>query len=290
MQIFKISPRGYCYGVIDALKIVMQTLKLNSNKTIYMLGLFVHNPEMIKEFDSKINILDDTYLSRYELVDNLPYANNGEIIILSAHGTDLKTIHLALKKGYKVINTTCKYVYKTHELINQSLNDKHNVIFIGKSNHPETNAILSIDKNIIFIDYQCNNYNIQIDNHYPIDVYNQTTLSIFDINHIHNKLKNSFPNINIFNDICDATTQRQKALFDFDVPVDLFLVIGHHKSSNSNELLKIARSKNINSYLINSINDINLKWLEGVNKVAITSGTSTPTHLTNSIINFLKEY
>lgn len=291
MHVIKVTPRGYCSGVIDALKIVRQTIELNPNSIIYMLGIFVHNPEMIKEFDDKLIILDDTEFSRFELVNNLPYANNNEIIILSAHGTDLKTIHLAIKKGYKVINTTCKYVHQTHMYINESLKNNHNVIFIGKHNHPETNAIISISNKIIFIDYQINNeLDIELNDLVETDVYNQTTLSIFDIQEIHNYLINNFKNVNIHNDICDATTQRQLAMFNFNEKVDLFYVIGYHKSSNSNELLKIAKTKCNNSFLINSIDEIDLNLLRKASKVGITSGTSTPTQLTNQIINFIQEF
>ncbi len=289
MKIYKITPCGFCFGVINAFKIVKETISLNPDKKIYMLGLFVHNPEMLNEFKSKIQILDDTNVSRYQLILNLPNAENNEIIILSAHGTDLKTIYLAIKKGYKIIDTTCKYVYKTHELIKKSLNNNHNVIFIGKLNHPESNAIINIDSKIIFIDYKKPKFNFKLDNK-AIDVYNQTTLSFYNLNSIYSNIKNRFKNIQIFNDICDATYQRQLALFNFDKNVDLFLIIGYIKSSNCNELLKIAKTKNKNSYLINSIEDIDLKWLKGVKSVAITSGTSTPSTITNQIIEFLKRY
>lgn len=290
MEIYKVSPRGYCSGVVNALKVVKETIANYPDSKIYMLGLFVHNPAMIEEFGNKINILDDTNISRYDLVNGLPYASHNEIIILSAHGTDLKTIHLAIKKGYKVINTTCKYVYDTHDAINLSLSNNHNVIFIGKTNHPETNAILAINDDIIFIDYQSPNFEIDFDQEIMTDVYNQTTLSIFDIQKHHDFLINNFKNIKIYNDICDATTLRQKALMDFDVEVDVFFVIGYSKSSNSNELLKIAKKKFKHAYLINSIDEIDLNLLRQSHKIGITSGTSTPTKLTNEIIEFLKEF
>lgn len=290
MNIYKVSPRGYCSGVVEALKIVKDTITQFPNQKIYMLGLFVHNPVMIKEFDNKVVILDDTTISRYKLVEGLPIANNNEILILSAHGTDLKTIYLAINKGYKVINTTCKYVHQTHDAIKESITKNHHIIFIGKKNHPETNAIISNNPSIHFVENYNDILNINIKDLSPVDVYNQTTLSIFDIKHLHDEILSKFKNVNIYNEICDATTQRQLALYNFDKKVDIFFVIGYKKSSNSNELYKIAKKRFNNAFLINSIEEINLEWLKGVENIGITSGTSTPTELTNKIIKFLEEF
>lgn len=290
MNVYKVSPRGYCSGVVEALKIVKDTISQFPNQKIYMLGLFVHNPNMIKEFENKVEILDDTEISRYKLVENLPIANNNEILILSAHGTDFKTIYLAINKGYKVINTTCKYVNQTHDAIKESFSKNHHVIFIGKKNHPETNAIISNNPSIHFVETYNDIFNINIRDTSAIDVYNQTTLSIFDIKHLHDEILSKFNKVNIYNEICDATTQRQLALYNFDKKVDIFFVIGYKKSSNSNELYKIAKKRFNNAFLINSIEEINLKWLNGVKNVGITSGTSTPTELTNKIIKFLEEF
>ncbi len=291
MNVIKIIPSGFCSGVVNAWTKVLSTIKKYPNKKIYMLGMFVHNSEMIKYFKShNLILLNDQYISRYDLINQLPISTNNDIIILSAHGTEQSAIELAIKKKYIIVDTTCKYVDLIHKKIIHSLKMNHIVFYIGKKNHPESNAIISIDKNIIFIDIFNINYDVinQFSNSsHIIDIYNQTTLSQYQLNDLHLYLKSKFKNINVYNEICNATTERQNALINFNDKVDIIFVIGEKKSSNSNELYNIAKSK-CKSYLINHVCDIDLLWLTNPKKVAVIAGASTPSWITNNIIKYLE--
>lgn len=175
MQIVKISPRGFCSGVVNAWKIVVETTKNFPHSRIFMLGLFVHNKKMIEEIKTpNLFVLDDSKTSRYELVYSLDF-QPGDILIMSAHGTDDKTVRLAKEKGFKIVDTTCKYVYNTHDVIRDALKNNKTVIYLGIKNHPESLAATAIDKNIIFVsnENELRNLNYLFDK--PILVTNQTT-------------------------------------------------------------------------------------------------------------------
>ena len=166
-----------------------------------MLGLFVHNEEMIKRIIAKnLIILDDTNTSRYNLVKKIKNAKNS-ILILSAHGTDQKTINLAKRKKMQIVDTTCEYVYNTHKFINDSLKQNKVVIYIGRKNHPESNATIKISKKILFI-YQLDQIKkMKKFFNKDIVVTNQTTLSKIDLQEYYNLIKFYFKNYYIKNDI-----------------------------------------------------------------------------------------
>lgn len=288
MQIIKISPRGFCSGVVNAWKIVKDTIKQNPECRVFMLGWFVHNQKMLDEVRSdNLFILDDTNLTRYELVKNLKVQPN-DILILSAHGTDEKTIKLAKSKGLKIIDTTCEYVYKTHDVIKNGLINNKQVVYLGKENHPESLAALSIsDKVILVTDPQ---QLMDINFNLPTIITNQTTLSIYDLKSCYQFIEQHFTDYEIKNDLCLATQQRQEALINLKTKLDVLIVVGDNKSNNSQQLLKIGKYKKIPlCFLVNSLQEVQSLNLNPKYVVGITSGASTPTSLTNTIIKYLQE-
>lgn len=288
MQIIKISPRGFCSGVVNAWKIVKDTIKQNPECRVFMLGWFVHNQKMLDEVRSdNLFILDDTNLTRYELVKNLKVKPN-DILILSAHGTDEKTIKLAKSKGLKIVDTTCEYVYKTHDVIKNGLINNKQVIYLGKQNHPESLAALSISDKVILVTdpKQLMDINFNL----PTIITNQTTLSIYDLKSCYQFIEQHFTNYEIKNDLCLATQQRQEALINLKTKLDVLIVVGDNKSNNSQQLLKIGKYKKIPlCFLVNSLQEVQSLNLNPKYVVGITSGASTPTSLTNTIIKYLQE-
>lgn len=255
-----------------------------------MLGLFVHNKKMIEEIKTpNLILLDDSQTSRYELVRNLN-SQPGDILILSAHGTDKKTIMLAKDKGLKIIDTTCKYVYNTHNVIKQALLENKTVIYLGIENHPESLAATAIDKSIIFVS---NENELKKLNHLfdkPVLVTNQTTLSIYDLKNYYDFIKSNFTNYELRNDLCTATQERQEALINLKTKLNVLIVVGDQKSNNSQQLLKIGHYKKIERcYLINDVEQLKTISFHHDDVIGITSGASTPTKVTNEVIKYLEE-
>ena len=119
-------------------------------------------------------------------------------------------------------------------------------------------------------------------------VLSQTTLSVRDTENTVNKIKDVFPKAKIRNDICYATTNRQEVTVKLASEVDLILVVGASNSSNCNRLRDVSIQSGTNAYLINSYDEIEKKWLEGIEKVGITSGASTPDKLVYEIVKKLE--
>lgn len=285
MEVIKISPRGYCYGVVMALKMVKEARLDHPNENIYILGIIIHN-KFIQEALNRLNIisLSDTSKSKMELLETI----DSGVVIFSAHGIAEDVIEKAKEKNLIIYNATCKDVTKTQDIIKDYLSNDFNIIYIGKANHPEALAAISIDKNRIKLVSSTNDLNDLTINDMTM-VTNQTTMSIYDTKEIIENIKAINPNVTIVNEICQATQKRQEALFNLD-NVDLLYVVGDKLSNNSNNLAKVGSISSKKSILIESVMDINDEDLINVNRVAVTSGASTPTSITNQVINYLEKY
>lgn len=289
MKFTKITPRGFCKGVVDAWVICKQVAKEYPDKKKYMVGWIVHNLEVIKDVEKMgIQVLDDSCVTRSDLIDSID-ATDKPVVIFSAHGTDPKIIQKAKDKGLIVYDATCKYVTKTHILIEEKLKENYQIIFIGVKNHPETLSALSFSDKIILVETKKDVENLELKSNEKIFVTNQTTISVYDFEDVIKELKNRFSNIEFKNDICNATKDRQDAVINMPDDIDLLLVVGDKRSNNSKKLVDIALKKGVESHLIFSSKDIDDNWFKNKKHLAITSGCSTPTWLTNYVIIFLEK-
>lgn len=289
MHVIDLTPRGYCHGVLNALAMVKKVIKTPSYpRPIYVLGQIVHNQKITEAFRMyNVISLDQKGKTRLELLDEIDHGT----VIFTAHGVSKQVIEKAKEKGLVTLNATCRDVMKVHHAVENKLSEGYKIIYIGHRNHPEPEAILSIDPSIYFVENEKDAMllpNDLIDK--KVFVTNQTTLSMYDIDPILQIIGSKYPNYLFDNEICQATTVRQDAVIKQE-RVDLMLVVGDRLSSNSNKLVSVGQKMHhAPSYLINGIEDINLDWLKGIHSVSVTSGASTPTKVTNEVIDFLKQY
>jgi 4-hydroxy-3-methylbut-2-enyl diphosphate reductase len=287
MIVKDIRPRGFCKGVHFAIEKVKQVLASNKYpKPVYILGYIVHNKHVVDELtDLGAITLDDKNQSRMDLIDTI---SSGTMII-SAHGTPIDVIDKIKQKGLTLVDATCQDVYVTHDLIKAYLKKGYQVIYIGKKNHPETNASLSLGSSVHLVENLDDVYHLNLKE--PIFVTNQTTFSIKDIFDIHMALKDRYQDIVITEEICNATRIRQNAIIQANEDVDLCYIVGDPRSNNSKNLAKLSRQiTHTKTYLIQSVDDINPKDLENVEIVSVSSGASTPEYLTKAVIEYLKNW
>lgn len=270
MKINKIEPHGYCGGVTYALKMANDYI---NKENVYMIGKIIHNDIVCNDLEKKGIIIKTN-----SKIDAINEINNGTVIF-TAHGTDEAIINMAKSKQLNVVDTTCKKVNIVKDNIKKHLNTS-TILYIGVKNHPECEAILSISPNIILINDINDVYNLDKNINYYIT--NQTTLSLLKLKEIYSYIENNFTNVIIDNKICLATTRRQQAVLDCSA--DCIIVIGDKKSSNTNELYNIAKTK-CDSYLIT--NYLELPNLEKYSNIKITSGASTPEYLVDETINHI---
>ncbi len=287
MKIIKSIPRGYCHGVVNALNIVSKTVKENDGEDIYILGEIVHNTNVKKAFE-KVGVVSLEGGSRAKMIDDI----SSGIVIVTAHGIDEKLIKKAQDKGLKVIDATCSDVLKTHTIIKDKIKEGYDVVFVGKKNHPEVEGVLGISNLIHLVTNEADLNRLQINNT-KIVITNQTTMSKYDTLELFKKAQEKFPQIEIINEICDATSSRQEICLENSQKADLTIVVGDHNSNNTLKLAEIAKEKgNCKTHVIQKLDELNINWLLDldVETVHVTSGASTPTLITKEIIDFIENF
>ncbi|ARU61639.1 4-hydroxy-3-methylbut-2-enyl diphosphate reductase [Tumebacillus avium] len=287
MEVIKISPRGYCYGVVDAMVLAQQAAKdLDLPRPVYILGKIVHNQHVVDAFTEQgIVTLDGE--NRMELLDKIDKGT----VIFTAHGVSPEVRKKAQEKGLTTVDATCPDVTKTHDLIREKTAQGYEIIYIGKKNHPEPEGAMGVAPDLVHLvekEGDVEHLTLKSD---KILVTNQTTMSQWDTKHLMNVVLRKFPHVEIHNEICLATQIRQEAVAEQAGAADLTIVVGDPASNNSNRLAQVSEDiADTKAYRIADISELQLEWLQGVNKVAVTSGASTPTQITKEVIDFLEQY
>jgi 4-hydroxy-3-methylbut-2-enyl diphosphate reductase len=287
MEVIKIAPRGYCYGVVDAMVIARNAaLDKSLPRPIYILGMIVHNKHVTDAFEEEgIITLDGP--NRLEILKQVEHGT----VIFTAHGVSPEVRKIATEKGLTTIDATCPDVTVTHDLIRNRMTEGYEFIYIGKKGHPEPEGAVGIAPEIVHLVETVQDVEKLTITTDKIIVTNQTTMSQWDVQGIMEKVKEKYPHTEVHKEICLATQVRQEAVAEQSKVAELTIVVGDPKSNNSNRLaqvsIEIAGTK---AYRISDLSELKLEWLQGVKTVAVTAGASTPTPITKEVIHFLEQY
>ena len=263
MKIIIVDNAGFCFGVKRAINMTEEELK-KSSKDIFSYGPLIHNPQVVKEFETR----------GLKSIDKISEIDNGRIIVRS-HGIPKSTERFIKDKELTLIDCTCPYVKSVHKRVEEFHNKGYNIVIIGDSSHPE----------IIGINGYCNNEAViindidEIQNISLMDkvcVVSQTTNTVEKFDEISNAIKEKVPNVEIFNTICNATKVRQNSTAEIAKQVEAMLVIGGYESSNTIKLYEISRRHCKNVFHIETIEDLSLQKISKFNTIGITAGASTP--------------
>lgn len=287
MEVIKIAPRGYCYGVVDAMVIAKNAaLDKTLPRPIYILGMIVHNKHVTDAFvEEGIITLDGT--NRREILEKVDTGT----VIFTAHGVSPEVKQLAKDKGLVTLDATCPDVTRTHDLIKEKKAQGFQIIYIGKKGHPEPEGAVGVAPDIVHLVETIEDVEqLTIDSE-KIVVTNQTTMSQWDVADVMKKVKEKYPQTEIHNEICMATQVRQEAVSEQAKGVDLTIVVGDPKSNNSNRLAQVSEEiAETKAYRVADVSEIQIEWLLNINKVAVTAGASTPTPITKEVIKFLEQF
>lgn len=283
MQVKAITPRGYCKGVVRAIEIAKNTQ--NEQQPIYILGMIVHNQYIVDALKERgIQTIDIPGQTRLELLDQIQHGT----VIVTAHGASDQVFQKAKNKGLNVIDASCLDVIKTHDLIKEKLNEGYDILYIGKKGHPEAEGAISIDEKRVHLITSKNDIQMMDPNkHYVMT--NQTTMSLYDVYDLCEYAKTILPHVTIEKETCTATKIRQEAIKNMEEDIDIVFIVGDPHSNNTQKLASIASEKK-EVHMIESLDDLNINWLKVKKKAAVSSGASTPTYLTNQVIEFLHQF
>ena len=279
-----LKPYGYCVGVERAVNIAFETRKQNPNRRVVILGMLVHNQDALKELEA--NNIETFYHKDKSLIELADELDQDAVTILTAHGHSEDLENKLKSRGIEFIDATCPFVKATFKRILEASKAGHEILYIGKKNHPESVAATSISEKVHLVDIENPSFN-SVDES-PL-IINQTTFSQREIDDAVSKIKEKYPHAEVYPSVCKASSDRQNAILSLDKDVELIYVVGGVNSNNTKTLAKLAKQHYPNAKVIQITNksEINKKDLLGLSYIAIASGASTPRHISEEVRDYI---
>ncbi len=290
MEVIRVSPRGYCYGVVDAMELARKAAKDPTvPRPIYIIGLIVHNRFAVEEL-SNLGIITLDGPDRAAILEQVTEGT----AIFTAHGVSPLVKQRAVERGLHVIDATCPDVTKTHDLVTELVAQGYQIIYIGKKGHPEPEGVIGeAPESVRLVETAADLDTLpeRVRMASRLAVTNQTTLSQWDTERLIAEIARRYPHVEVYNEICKATQLRQEAVARLAKGADLTIVVGDPRSNNTNRLVQVAEElAGSPAVRIESLADLTPELLEGKRRVAITAGASTPSQLTRQVIQFVESF
>lgn len=264
---------GFCFGVKRAVDTVYEQ---TGKKNVYTFGPIIHNEEVVKDLEKKGVFVINT-------MEELDDITEGTVIIRS-HGVSSAVYEALRKKGVEIVDATCPFVLKIHNIVKQESANGKQIVIIGNEKHPEVEGIMGWSKTQVHVvDTVEKAQNLQLDPQREVCIVSQTTFNYNKFKDLVEKFEKKGYDILVLNTICNATQERQVEAMRIASQVDVMLVIGGKHSSNTQKLYDICRKECKNTYYIQTLGDFNPECISSVRSVGITAGASTPNNIIEEV-------
>jgi 4-hydroxy-3-methylbut-2-enyl diphosphate reductase len=310
IKVFVVKKAGFCFGVKRAIKIAFDQAK-KKNEKVYTWGPLIHNPEVVKDLKKK-----GVYV-----VEDLRKIKKGTLIIRS-HGIHPKILEKIKRKKIEVVDATCPFVKKAQNKAKLLSDQGYPVAVVGEADHPEVQGIVGYvnDCALVINPNQMkgstirrfdrltvpsqvegqahaaersrstsSNYMENFRKFKRLGVVAQTTLNIEAFRQVVGKLVEKVGELKVFNTICHATAQIQKATLELAEKVDLMIVVGGYNSANTTRLAKLCSRLGTPTHHIETAKELRRGWFKGKTRVGVTAGTSTPDWLIREVVKGIKK-
>ncbi|PNU20769.1 4-hydroxy-3-methylbut-2-enyl diphosphate reductase [Geothermobacter hydrogeniphilus] len=271
MRIILAKSAGFCFGVKRATRMAFDATEEHDH--LSSLGPIIHSPQLVRQLEEK----------GVRVVDEVPAAGEGAVIIRS-HGVTRGEMEQIARRQLEVVDATCPFVKKAQEFAAELSADGYHLVLVGEEEHPEVQGIVSYGEEgrvSVVADPEAAE---RLPRSSKIGVIAQTTQSFDNFNAIVGVCLRKAKEVRVYNTICDATSVRQQEAKSLAARVDLMLVVGGRNSANTTRLAVICRELQDNTRHIETADDLEPGWLEGVETVGLTAGASTPSWLIEQVV------
>jgi 4-hydroxy-3-methylbut-2-enyl diphosphate reductase len=273
------GPRSFCAGVERAIEIVEKVLD-QRGAPVYVRKQIVHNTHVVADLERRGAVF----------VDELSEVPDGACVVFSAHGVSPAVRDEAARRGLEAVDATCPLVAKVHAEARRFAADGYLVALIGHAGHEEVEGTLGeAPESTALVESAADVARLRPADPGKVAYLMQTTLAVDEAAEMAAALTERFPAARApgSDDICYATTNRQRAVRAVAAESDLVLVAGSANSSNSVRLVETAQRAGTPAHLIDGPSDIQLGWLAGVSTIGLTAGASAPPAVVEDIITAL---
>jgi len=247
---------------------------------VYCYHEIVHNEWVVNAFQ-RVGVV---------FVNDISEVPEGAPLMLSAHGSSPEVVAAAGDRAAVVIDAVCPLVTKVHHEVKMMSSKGYDIIYIGHEGHDEAvGTVAEAPQAITLVEPERGLGDFTPSDEEKVALVAQTTLGLYEWQEVMDDATARFPGLKTArkSDLCYATTNRQDVVNQLSTECDLILVVGSHNSSNTQALVRVSHENGIRAHRIDSADDIEDRWLEGVVTVGVTAGASAPDLLVQEVIDRL---
>ena len=275
MEVIVAKTAGFCFGVKRAVEQVYEQIQ-KAEKPVFTYGPIIHNREVVRDLEEKGVCVLNTEEELSALTEG--------IVIIRSHGAGKSVYDTLAKNEITVVDATCPFVKKIHRIVQEQEAAGRQVIIIGDPSHPEVQGICGWSGGGILVVQNASELeNLPVQQGIPLCLVAQTTFNYNKFQELVEKFEKKGYDILVLNTICSATQERQVEASRIASEVDVMIVIGDKKSSNSQKLYEICQKNCKNTYFIQTVGDFNPECVNSVRNVGITAGASTPKQIIEEV-------
>ncbi len=275
MKVILANHAGFCFGVKRATQMAFEAAGRDPNT--FTLGPIIHSPQVVHKLEEM----------GVGVVKDLTGVKNGTVIIRS-HGVLASEMEEANQKHLEVVDATCPFVKKAQEHVKCLSETGYDVLVVGDADHPEVQGIVSYGKNKVYVVASGDQVK-QLPKMGKMGVVAQTTQSFDNLKSVVTECLRRGGEVRVYNTICDATAVRQQEATELAQQVDCMIVIGGFNSANTRRLAEICKNLQPRTHHIETAEEIDCSWFEGVGTTGVTAGASTPKWIIDEVMERLKK-
>lgn len=270
---------GFCFGVKRAVDTVYQQIEQYRGEKIFTYGPIIHNEEVIKDLRSHgVEVLNDE--------EELKTAD-ADVVVIRSHGVAKYIYDILEERGITCVDATCPFVKKIHKIVAEKSAEGSYIVIVGNGEHPEVQGIRGwAGEQVTVVQTQEDAERFELpDKDQKVCIVAQTTFNYNKFKELVEIISKKRYDIVVLNTICNATKERQTEARQIAARVDAMVVIGDKRSSNTQKLFEICKEECLNTYYIQTLDDLDLNQLGSVETVGITAGASTPNKIIEEVQN-----
>ncbi len=275
MKVILAKRAGFCFGVKRATQMAFEAA--GKDQKTYTLGPIIHSPQVVNKLEEM----------GVKVLENLDSMESGTIIIRS-HGVASGEISEAVQKKLEIVDATCPFVKKAQEHVKSLSEAGYGVVVVGDADHPEVQGIVSYGGDKVFVVGSGDEVR-KLPKMNKIGIVAQTTQSFENLKNVVSECLLRGGEIRVFNTICDATAVRQEEANELAGQVDCMLVVGGFNSANTRRLAEVCAELQPRTHHIETASEIDVTWFDGVERVGVTAGASTPKWIIDEVMNKIEE-
>ena len=270
---------GFCFGVKRAVDTVYQQIEQYRGEKIFTYGPIIHNEEVIKDLRSHgVEVLNDE--------EELKTAD-ADVVVIRSHGVAKYIYDILEERGITCVDATCPFVKKIHKIVAEKSAEGSYIVIVGNGEHPEVQGIRGwAGEQVTVVQTQEDAERFELpDKDQKVCIVAQTTFNYNKFKELVEIISKKRYDIVVLNTICNATKERQTEARQIAARVDAMVVIGDKRSSNTQKLFEICKEECLNTYYIQTLDDLDINQLRSVESVGITAGASTPNKIIEEVHN-----